>query len=190
LKYLIHRTDTNRYLMAQASNWVTRKDAYAWTTQEAAERRKIQLLKEPYYSCVEVIPEDIVPCATKILSDEEAAAAYKALRPVAEHLKTLDDLIGYYNEKIKEYDDATLDMLHRIELGNIGGIVGFRLLKQLKELRIKRRECKDNFKYCTILRIYTTPKELTEAVDKYEAKLKTRVYTPRVLKDLFDKKGD
>jgi hypothetical protein len=58
-------------------------------------------------------------------------------------------------------------------------------MKQLKEVREKRREIKDKFTLITTLE-KAGAINVANLIDKYNSNLETRTYSPRVLKELFE----
>lgn len=65
---------------------------------------------------------------------------------------------------IKEKDDATIDILHEIELGNLNAIELMHVVKLLKQIRQERRIYKDELQRINTLKGFT---------DKYNNKLIT-----------------
>jgi hypothetical protein len=116
-------------------------------------------------------------------SEDEAREALDsfiiATNDFKDELSNIQDLMSYYTNQLTLADRAEQDILHKIELENIVGIQAVRLVKQIKEIRIKRREAKDNIKYLTNVNLATS--NLIETLHAHEDYLENRSYAPRVL---------
>lgn len=124
-----------------------------------------------------------------MLSEEDAEATFSTITESIEAIANLKSnfskLVEYYTESQKQYDLATQDILHRIELGPINGITALRLVKQLKEIRKKRRICKDRIDF--LGRITDNPDifSTNEILNRWNNEKNKRSYRPRVLDNLF-----
>ncbi|MCM1217321.1 MAG: hypothetical protein NC548_22720 [Lachnospiraceae bacterium] len=108
----------------------------------------------------------------------------EVVNSLMEALGTIDftKLMNDYNSQRQKYDLMQEDILHKIEFSEItDAYEAACLMKQLKEIRIKRREVKDKIEF---LQIFT--EKADPAMKKYFENLKTRTYEPRVLTNLFE----
>ena len=119
---------------------------------------------------------------------ESAGNAYGQLQSAAHEFSQsmikLTALIDFYVKELSKCDLMQEDVLHKIEFDSVMGIQGMRLVKQLKEIRIKRREVKDKLSFLTMLK---TKDIMTGAasIRDWEKAIEDRKYTPRVLDELF-----
>ena len=95
---------------------------------------------------------------------------------------------------VKESDDATIDILHEIELGNLNASETMKIVKMLKEIRLERRKYKDELQKINTLKVFTDKYnnkmivgdiiQLIKNLDTLEKKLQTRTYKGKVLSGL------
>ena len=106
-----------------------------------------------------------------------------AAREFSQSMIKLTALIDFYGKELSKCDLMQEDVLHKIEFDSVMGVQGVRLVKQLKEIRIKRREVKDKLSFLTMLKT----KGMTGAASiwDWEKAIEDRKYTPRVLDELF-----
>lgn len=94
------------------------------------------------------------------------------------------DALTYEMSKV---DAEIEDILHAAEFYNLNACEGYKLYKMLREARIKRRKLKDYIEVVGYVE-NTTGKELGENKgSKLILGKMTREYTPRVLKELFNR---
>lgn len=94
------------------------------------------------------------------------------------------DALTYEMSKV---DAEIEDILHAAEFYNLNACEGYKLYKMLREARIKRRKLKDYIEVVGYVE-NTTGKELAENKGSKSILGKmTREYTPRVLKELFNR---
>lgn len=96
----------------------------------------------------------------------------------------------YLSERHSRLDQEQEDLLHAIEFRRENAPGGYILYKQLHDLRVERRQCKNDLQYISIL------EEAMKGVNVIGMKQKidsfdNKKYKPRVRKDLFegDEKG-
>lgn len=100
------------------------------------------------------------------------------------------DLKGEYSSLVEEnkISDAMIqDLLHSIEFENFNVVQGYKLAKQIKDIRIQRRELKNEFEAMQSLYSFIQPminkiEQADKRVDKILETQKRRIYTPRILK--------
>lgn len=94
------------------------------------------------------------------------------------------DALTYEMSKV---DAEIEDILHAAEFYNLNACEGYKLYKMLREARIRRRRLKDYIEVVGYVE-NTTGKELAENKGSKSILGKmTREYTPRVLKELFNR---
>jgi hypothetical protein len=188
MKYVLYSSDKNRYL--KDKDWTKKLSAATkfnnLQSAENAIKCNYKIWLNEQHTTVSAIPYDE---KTKIFSSvEQAEEEFNSLFTVTENfgkgLDNLDLLIANYVEQLSTIDSAQEDVLHKIELDNVIGIQAVRLVKQLKEIRIKRRKIKDVLEYLTIIKKNTM--NFKKQLGSYHAHLGNRSYNPRVLNDLFN----
>lgn len=103
------------------------------------------------------------------------------------------DLPGYIqdacNEKmnlcndLSNVDKEISDILHYIEFNKFNAADGYKLARSLKELRLKRRDIKDQIDFIHFI----NETGIIDKLNKRLGKLENRVYAPRVNDELFNK---
>jgi hypothetical protein len=113
---------------------------------------------------------------------------YDAGNVLGAELPKIKELLKVYEVTCSQLDGAQQDLLHRIEFGNITGLAGLRLIKKLKDIRIKRRKVKDAHFYLTM--ISETTDKYASCLEKYNNQMRARTYIPRIMPELFNEKGE
>ena len=95
---------------------------------------------------------------------------------------------------IQEKDNATQDILHEIELGNLNASETMKIVKLLKTIRKERRKYKDELQRINTLKGFTDKYnnklitgdiiQLIKNLDTLENNLKTRTYKAKILTGL------
>ena len=110
----------------------------------------------------------------------------------------IEDLIGFssqlkqyrvnLNYMLSEVDKEICDIMHYIEFNNLDAAKGYKVYKMLKDCRLRRRKIKDEHeKVNAAIQVLAND----ELIDKMRTALKQmrgldqRLYTPRVLTELF-----
>lgn len=138
-----------------------------------------------------VYKDEVIPCAA--LLDEEAAQAeltklHDLLALVSASAQNFASLPNYFSKQIKDCDMETLDVLHKIELANVNVVGGFRLYKQLQEIRRRRRNAKDAMEVCSLLLstgLIKSFSEVKKGLAELEKETAERTYSPRIRKEMF-----
>ena len=91
---------------------------------------------------------------------------------------------------IQKYDLMQEDILHLIEFNKFNACEGYMLSKRLKELRILRRNAKNERQalQSLISKIEPTLKSTKKAIDKIEKSFNNKKYNPRIIK-VFSKES-
>ena len=104
----------------------------------------------------------------------------------------LASLPRYYGSEVSKCDQETLDVLHKIEFCNVSASDGYKLYKQLQEIRIRRRNAKDHLEIASLVLstgLLASMKTLDSEIKAVETNMADRKYKPRVLVGLFDDSG-
>lgn len=82
-------------------------------------------------------------------------------------------------------DKQISDILHYIEFYTFSASDGYKLCKALKELRLRRREIKNELELINIINVHTCNNIANGNTSKAIEGLSNKQYAPRVLNDLF-----
>jgi hypothetical protein len=194
MKYVIYFPSSKTYYAQDSKGALvfaaSIKSAAKFSNANYAEREKeIRLNKgESSFEEAQIIPYDSsLPQTEEEVADIEAKFdnLLDTVNAFSKSIKNLKSLKVYYTMKLSEYDKMQEDILHKIEFEEMVGLRAICLMKQLKEVREKRREIKDKFTLITTLE-KAGAINVAKLVDKYNNNLETRTYSPRVLKELFE----
>ena len=193
LVYIIHRVDTNEYLVLKGSEFkgwdADIEKAYKFATMEKASNVLSVTFKNKFATIMDklhiveygvTVPEISEEQAQKMSENVESVIAQ-----VVDIKSDIPALIAYYNKQLSHYDLITQDILHKIELDSVTGIMAVRLVRQLKQARIKRREAKD--KLMLLSSVLTGITIAADNANKHATMIENRHYNPRVLTELFEK---
>lgn len=110
------------------------------------------------------------------------------LNSLEDKLYALNNNVDYWNEELSRVDKKICDLMHYIEFNNFSACDGYKLAKALKECRQERRVIKNKLEYTSIIKA-SSCKMIAQGktLDSIRG-LENKSYTPRVLKELFDKK--
>lgn len=135
----------------------------------------------------------ILKGSAKLTADEATEYVERIPKIVAEFYdvgRIVRSLLNYYSEMVRETDMETNDLLHKIEFSNLSAVDGYRMYKQLHDVRIRRRTAKDNL---DMLELFVKSGFTTSLVNlqtrssELQASLESRTYQPRILHALFEK---
>ena len=85
-------------------------------------------------------------------------------------------------------DQEISDILHYIEFFPFNACEGYKLAKGLKELRLKRRDIKNQLEAISIISQHTCNMLTDGKTNKALCNIENKQYTPRILKELFEEK--
>ena len=85
-------------------------------------------------------------------------------------------------------DQEISDILHYIEFFSFNACEGYKLAKGLKELRLKRRDIKNQLEAIKIISQHTCNMLTDGKTNKALCNIENKQYTPRILKELFEEK--
>lgn len=111
----------------------------------------------------------------------------------------IEDLIGFssqlkqyrvnLNYMLSEVDKEICDIMHYIEFNNLDAAKGYKVYKMIKDCRMRRRKIKDEHEKVNAAIQVLANDELIEKMRtalKQMRGLEQRLYTPRVLSELFE----
>ena len=116
-------------------------------------------------------------------------------------LKQVNTFMADLPRRIKQIEMAVIhvqeeiqDIMHYMEFNNLNASLGFKAYKELQDARHRRRELKDELDYLmtiqkrskNALRHQDGINQIVSGIEQTESNHQTRVYTPRVRKDLFE----
>lgn len=91
-------------------------------------------------------------------------------------------------EELSNIDKQICDVLHFLEFNSFSACEGYKLCKALKELRLKRREVKNELELINIVNTHSCNNIINGSTSKAIAGLETKQYAPRVLVELFEQR--
>jgi hypothetical protein len=107
-------------------------------------------------------------------------------------ISIIDEAGNAYDSFSKEqskFDKMTEDLLHKIELTSLSASDGYKLCKQLQDIRRGRREIKDEME--TLLKLCKSSKVIKQVCESVQTKISNienqqviRGYKPRILKEM------
>jgi hypothetical protein len=128
------------------------------------------------------------------MESEETAKIRKTFEDLAVIARTLPMTIETLTEEVVRCQEAIMDIDHWLEIHDFPVRTGGKLSKKIKELRLKRRDLKDNLMILTPIFEFLVAHDSTfKQMDKMRGEVRKKVayvngernYTPRVLFDLF-----
>lgn len=130
------------------------------------------------------------------MESEETAKIRKIIDDLAALIRSLPVTVEALNDELARCEAAIMDIDHWLEINDFPARVGGKLSKQIKELRLKRRDIKDNLMILAPIHEYLLANASAfKHLDKVRGEVRKKVtyvkgersYTPRVLHDLFGK---
>lgn len=117
----------------------------------------------------------------------------KAVDLTKELYKIYDEAKSSYEQTwkdIQKYDLIQEDILHLIEFNKFNACEGYMLSKRLQELRVLRRNAKNERQalQSLITKIEPTLQNTKKAIDKIEKSFNNKTYNPRIIK-VFSKES-
>lgn len=89
-------------------------------------------------------------------------------------------------KQLSDVDKELSDINHYIEFCNLNAAQGYKVYKMIKERRAKRRTIKNELVVVDAILEKKIGDSITEEIEKVINHLDKRIYTPRILNDLFD----
>lgn len=93
------------------------------------------------------------------------------------------------NHMLSEVDKEICDIMHYIEFYNLDAAKGYKMYKMLKDCRLRRRKIKDEYEKVGMAITALANEDLIEKMKtalKQMKGLDSRLYTPRILTELFE----
>ena len=93
------------------------------------------------------------------------------------------------NHMLSEVDKEICDIMHYIEFYNLDAAKGYKMYKMLKDCRLRRRKIKDEYEKVGAAITVLANEDLIEKMKtalKQMKGLDNRLYTPRILTELFE----
>lgn len=190
----------NLYLGASKGNYVPVKninDAKKFSTKEQAaniftscvpkilRRNYNWSLQEIEGTAIEEKNEKVNSVYTPVQLDE----LKNSINDLALKFSTLKGNKEWLQDQQSEIDKQINDILHFIEFEKFSACEGYKLCKALKELRLKRREVKNELELINIINSHTCNNIANGNTNKAVVGLENKQYAPRVLSELFESRN-
>lgn len=208
MRYVIFNKEKNNYVKCGGSWAASLQKASKFATLEKAENYMRNNFSHEFKAAsadeVEIIDisslinsvykDKVIPVSSYL--DEQSAAVeleklHNFLSFAYDSAQAFASLPLFYEKMVEKCDLETIDILHKIELVNANVVDGWKLYKQLQEVRRRRREAKDALEFCSLLLtsgLIQSLKAAKTGMAELECEMEKRTYNPRVLKGLFDDK--
>ena len=118
-------------------------------------------------------------------SNDNILGLKKSINDLSEKLTTLKGNKEWLLNEESNIDKQISDILHYIEFYTFSASDGYKLCKALKELRLRRREIKNELELINIISVHTCNNIANGNTSKAIEGLSNKQYAPRVLNDLF-----
>lgn len=120
-------------------------------------------------------------------ADEEIQNIFSRIQEFESYMQEIDKKRDALTHEMSKVNAEIEDILHAAEFYNLNAYEGYKLYKMLHDARIRRRKLKDYIEIVGYVES-ATGKELAENKGSKSILGKmTREYTPRVLKELFNR---
>lgn len=107
---------------------------------------------------------------------------------LSDQFKTMQGNKSWLTEMESKIDKEISDILHYIEFYSFNACEGYKLAKELKELRLKRRDIKNQLEAISIISNHTCNMLAEGRTNKALCNIENKSYTPRVLKEMFEER--
>jgi hypothetical protein len=105
---------------------------------------------------------------------------------LSDQFKTMKGNKEWLADMHSKVDQEISDILHYIEFFSFNACEGYKLAKRLKELRLRRRDIKNQLEAIEIVNQHTCNMLTDGKTNKALCNIESKQYTPRVLKELFE----
>lgn len=178
---------------SNGATYVVSKQENAWkidTEQKAVNIMstlpKLMKQKETEVICLEDEEDD------KYINDEYTPVNIDNVKSLicdlSDQLKTMQGNKSWLTEMHSKIDREISDILHYIEFYSFNACQGYKLAKELKELRLKRRDIKNQLEAIDIINSHSCSMLADGKTNKALCNIENKSYTPRVLTELFEDK--
>ena len=183
-----------RYIDENRKIVYSEEDAYKWSNETKALnclQNNLSCTAKDYN--FRVVNTDMMRLKTKkqpVKSDSE-----NNLETIGKFKDCLDNLyrtvvnqsrIKFLNDSIQKLDLEVVDIQHAIEFNSVNVVGGYKYYKLLHDVLVQRRLYKDELQKINIIR-GTLNDAMASSIIKSIEGFDSRKYTPRVLKELFEK---
>ena len=197
MSYVLYDSRQNRYIGKKNKRWsFTKSGAAKFVTEESANNYLSINLRgdhpEADIESMQILPSESAPEITlevRQMSEDEASQKLRKLEDFVLSpnipFEDFDSLLAHFSDDVRQCDQITQDLLHKVEFSSLNAADGYKIYKQLHEVRIRRRKAKDS---CYILNALHSSGLLksVEVLQRTFESMEGRVYEPRVLKELFE----
>lgn len=105
---------------------------------------------------------------------------------LSDQFKTMQGNKDWLIEMESKVDQEISDILHYIEFYSFNACDGYKLAKELKTLRLKRRDIKNQLEAINIINNHTCDMLANGKTNKALCGIENKQYTPRILKEMFE----
>ena len=146
------------------------------------------------------LPKSMRSKGTQLIFEDESELVNNQYIPVnlenvkslicdlSDQFKTMKGNKEWLQDMHSRVDQEISDILHYIEFFSFNACEGYKLAKELKELRLKRRDIKNQLEAINIISQHTCNMLTDGKTNKALSSIESKQYTPRVLKELFEEK--
>lgn len=123
--------------------------------------------------------EELKDCLSNISS---------SIMPLLALYGQVDIAIQRCEQILQEADLEILDLLHKCEFANPNAADGYKIFREIRQCRLRRRDAKDMLRLLAIIKesnVTDVVCQFGQQFDAYQSFMKNRIYQPRVRKDLF-----
>lgn len=164
-------TKSNAQNMLQSSVPKILKRTYNWNLEE---------IKEPGDSTTKVNAQHTYVDVNDLKA---------TINDLSSKLSTLQGNKDWLLEEESNLDKQISDILHFLEFNTFSACEGYKLCKALKELRLKRREVKNELEIISIINNHNCIHIANGNTNKAISGIENKQYAPRVLTELFEQRN-
>lgn len=138
---------------------------------------------EDKFQCIQTKKETInsQPNYTPVSMDKVT----EMIQGLSEQFRTMQDNTKWLEQQLSESDQEILDLLHYIEFYDFNACEGYKLAKKLKNIRLKRRNAKNQLEAIKIIN-NTCNMLANGSTDLALRRLDNQHYKPRILTEMFE----
>ena len=188
------------YIIQCGEGYVARlKNSSPYITTDQAKALVIET-EEKANNIMSTLPKLMRSKGTQLLYEEEHEVINNEYVPVdmenikelicnlSDQFKTMKGNKDWLTDMESKVDQEISDILHYIEFFSFNACEGYKLAKGLKELRLKRRDIKNQLEAINIISHHTCNMLTDGKTNKALCNIENKQYTPRILKELFEEK--
>ena len=151
-----------------------------------------KILKRNYNWTIKEIEDDSDVKNTKInnqYTSVDIDDLKETINNLSSKLSTLQGNKEWLLEEESNLDKQISDILHFLEFNTFSACEGYKLCKALKELRLKRREVKNELELINIINMHNCTHIANGNTNKAISGIENKKYAPRVLTELFEQRN-